>query len=225
MDALLSTPQYGGLEEPSASYLGTCVEDADLNFDLNAVLPEPTMEDVYQSDNTGSTTESDKTPPSTSVDPANWNDWRATEESSSESGQSGGQTSQFEVMSPPTASPFDECETDSDQVKSLKFEIRAVQKKRDLFQAQYWRLRAEVVWLLSALRHEIDRRRDAVIELMTLQFNQQIEDMNQRHLQDVVNHTRRQYGRLVDELQREKSRKEGDEVEKSSRKVLEDTVL
>jgi len=110
-------------------------------------------------------------------------------------------------------------------VKSLKFEIRAVQKKRDLFQAQYWRLRAEVIWLLSALRHEIDRRRDAVIELMTLQFNQQIEDMNQRHLQDVVNHTRRQYGRLVDELQREKSRKEGDEVEKSSRKVLEDTVL
>lgn len=122
-------------------------------------------------------------------------------------------------------SPYDVNEEDSDQVKSLKFELKAAQKKRDLFQTQYWRLRAEVIWLLSALRHEMDLRRDAAVELMTLQFNQQIEEMNKRHLQDVVIHAKRQHGRLIEELQREKNLKENSEVEKSSRKVLEETIL
>lgn len=225
MDAMLSTPHYEDLERDTITYMGTCVEDSASNLNYNAMLPEPTMDEIYQSDTTGSVSDPGKNPPNILTNQADWNNWRSTEDAPTEAAPARGQTSQFEAMSPAATSPYDVNEEDSDQVKSLKFELKAAQKKRDLFQTQYWRLRAEVIWLLSALRHEMDLRRDAAVELMTLQFNQQIEEMNKRHLQDVVIHAKRQHGKLIEELQREKNLKESSEVEKSSRKVLEETIL
>ena len=220
MDAMIRTPCYQGPEGPS-TFLGTCSESPDLTY----TPPENTMEEIYHSDTTTNTTVSEKSHQPTATNPMDWGSWRSADDTNLEAVHVEGQASTFEVLSPPTSSPFDEKESDSDQVKELKRELKEVQKRRDLFQAQYWRLRAEVVWLLSALRHEIDRRRDTQVELMTLQLNHQITEMNQRHLGEVVNHATRQYNKLADEMQKAKCHKEISEVENSSRKVLDETVL
>jgi hypothetical protein len=214
MDDMLNTPRYEDLGEPTITYRGTCLEDSN-----NTESPPSSTEEVYQSDTTESETAS-ATNPMEQVHSRDWSD-----DSASTTSKTAEQACHYEVISPPAISPFKECEDDSDQVKFLKSELKAVRVQRDLFQNHYWRLRAEIVWLLSVFHKEMENKRDLKIELMIVQFNQLIEEMNQNHRQKVLDHVKMQYGNLVDKIQRQKCQKEITDLENSTRRVMDETGL
>jgi len=71
----------------------------------------------------------------------------------------------------------------------------------------------------------MEGKRELTVGIITLQWNQCIEDINQNHLQKILDQTKLQYGRLTNKLQREKCPKEISEIESSSHKVLYETAL